>query len=209
MVNAEELESGLTWPDRCEMPDLSELSSASSIDSALNRMFSGGGSKDPVSHALQINFNRMVDMLVENYEAARRYQTIASTRDGSVPLHALITAIGLFENCITTALRAISFARRLKNHTRGRMISKQSVLSDSVGDRIRELRNAIEHLDRDLASGNWVKWHAYCLIPKEDHIILGEQRIDYLELAGWITQLHGIAQETAQYKESQDETKLD
>ena len=112
----------LTWPTRCDMPDLSGLSSNTSSDVALNRMFCGGGPKDKTTYALLMNFNRVVDILIEDYRAARRYLIVVIQATGEVPLHPLLMAIGHFENCITTALRAILFAEKLHNKSRGVVI---------------------------------------------------------------------------------------
>lgn len=72
----------LVWPTRCDMPDLSNLVSRTSLDVALNRMFCGGGPKDRISYALLMNFNRVADILVEDYEAARRSMAEATQPTG-------------------------------------------------------------------------------------------------------------------------------
>jgi hypothetical protein len=57
------------WPPTtCEMPDLSNLSANASLTFVLNRVFAGGGPKDPKSYALVMNFIRIVDHFVAEYE---------------------------------------------------------------------------------------------------------------------------------------------
>lgn len=195
-------EPGLKWPSRCEMPDLSGLPSKTSLDVALNRMFCGAGPRDRVSYALLMNYNRVVDLLVEDYEAARRSMLEATQSTGDVPLHALLSAIGHLENCVTTTLRAMRFAQRLRNKSRGVIVPpKLAVLSGAVERRVRDIRNAIEHLDSQLASGNWQASDPLCLMVYEDRLELAGYHIRYGELAQWITELHDLAVSTAQFKE--------
>lgn len=193
---------GLVWPTRCEMPDLSGLFAKTSLDVALNRMFCGGGPKDPTSYALLMNFNRVVDILIEDYEAARRSMQEATQATGDVPLHALLSAIGHFESCVTNTLRAIRFAQRLRNKSRGVIVPRKlSVLAGVVEQRVRDLRNAIEHLDGQVTGDDWKPGNPLCLMAHESRIELAGLAIGYSELAQWITDLHALAADTAQYKE--------
>jgi hypothetical protein len=195
--------AGLTWPTRCEMPDPSGLFSKTSIDVALNRMFCGGGPRDGTSHALLMNFNRVVDLLIADYEAARESLIAATEMTGGLPLPAFLRAISNFENCVTTATRAIHFGQRLSKRSRGEIIPRKlAVLSKSVEDRVREMRNAIEHLDGQITDGTLKSGGAHCLMPKEDRIELAGHLICFAELAEWVRELHGLATATAQYKEA-------
>lgn len=184
------------------MPALSELLSKTSLDVALNRMFCSGGPKDRTAYALLMNFNRVVDILIEEYETARRSMIQVTEETGAVPLSALLSAIGHFETCITTTLRAIRFAQRLRSRSRGAVVPpKLSVLSGTVEDRIRNMRNAIEHLENQIARDDWKPGQPYCLMAYEDRIGLGDDAIRYVELAQWIRDLHDLAMDTAQFKD--------
>ena len=148
------------WPPKtCEMPDLPRLNSKTSLTLLLNRVFAGGGPKDPKSYALVMNFIRVVDVLVTEYESARESLAKFVNTPNDV-ISPLLVATGSFELCITTMVRAVNLGRRIRRGRRGPTISKKmSVLSDTVWERVNGMRNAIEHIDSELANGSWVPGH--------------------------------------------------
>ena len=191
------------WPPKtCEMPDLSSLNSKTSLTLLLNRVFAGGGPKDPKSYALVMNFIRVVDVLVTEYESARESLAKFVNTPNDV-ISPLLVVTGSFELCITTMVRAINLGRRIRRDRRGPTISrKMSALSDAVWERVNGMRNAIEHIDSELANGSWVPGEPVCLLLKNNRLELAGREILYSELAGWITQLQQLSEELAQYKET-------
>jgi len=68
-----EIKNGVQrWPpERCDMPDLSRLDGKHSLTLMLNRMFRRGGPAEPRAFALVMNFVRITDKLVGDYERCR------------------------------------------------------------------------------------------------------------------------------------------
>ena len=181
------------------MPDLSGLNSKTSLTLLLNRTFAGGGPKDSRSYALVMNFIRVVDVLVTEYESARESLTEFVNTPNNV-ISPLLVATGSFELCITTMVRAINLGRRVRKDIR--IARKMAVLSDVVWGRVNDMRNAIEHIDGQIANNTWVPGEPVCLIVKNDRLELIGKEIEYSELAGWITQLQKLSENLAHYKES-------
>lgn len=196
----------LTWPQRCGMPDLSAQFTGTSLNFVLNRAFCGGGPKDSTTNALLTNFIRLADLAVDEYETARRHLGQAVQPSNDPRLHALIKAANHLEVCIITVHRAAELGRKLRDRSRGRLVRRRvNVLSDrSGGARIRELRNAIAHLDGQLLSDDRTAGDTVCLVAREDGAEFGKLTVGYGELAAWVQELHELATELAGFKESSD-----
>lgn len=190
------------WPPKtCEMPDLSRLNAKASLTLVLNRMFAGGGPEDPKSYALVMNFIRVVDKLVMDYERTR----VALKEYVSTPnnvISPLIYATNNCESCITTMIRTIKLGRRIRRDQNGPSIAKKiAVLSGSVWSKVNDMRNAIEHVDGQIINDTWVPNEPLCLLVKSDRLELIGEEILYSELAEWVLQLNELAIQLAQYKE--------
>jgi hypothetical protein len=193
------------WPpERCDMPDLSHLNAMMSLNFLLNRVFGGGGSSDAKSYAFAMNFVRIVDILLLDYEKVR----IELVRYINSPNHVispLLIATGSCEALIGTALRAIKIARRMRSDrnapANAPVIQRRiSVLADSIADRIGGMRDAIQHIDGQIAGNTWSPGDAVCLFLKNDRMELAGQHILYSEMADWVLQLHALSNQVACYR---------
>jgi hypothetical protein len=149
-----------------------------------------------------MNFVRIVDKLVLDYGHAREQMVMWATTPNGV-IHPLLLATGHFESCIGSCVRAIEFGRRIRADQNGpRSVPRgRQVLSDSVFTRLNRTRNSIEHLEGDILKGA-LRDGPLCLAVRHNAIELGEDRISFGELADWITELHGIADQLAQFRQS-------
>ena len=190
------------WPPKtCEMPDLSDLNSKASLMLILNRMFAGGGPKDSKSYALVMNFIRIVDKLVVEYESARASLSEYINTPNNV-ISPLLVATGECESCITTMVRAINLGRRIRRDQNGPQLARTiPVLAKAVGSRANDMRNAIEHIDGQIVKDTWVPGEPVCLLLKNDRLELIGEELEYSELAAWISQLQQLAEQLAQYRE--------
>jgi hypothetical protein len=75
------------------------------------------------------------------------------------------------------------------------------VLAGAVEKKIRDMRNAIQHLDEKVTKGMIHKGEPVCLVPEMQGVRLGNFNISYQELASWIRELHYLAGEVTHYKE--------
>jgi len=190
------------WPPKtCEMPDLSGLKSKAVLTLILNRMFAGGGPKNSKSYALVMNFVRIVDKLITEYDETRASFTEFVNTPNNVILP-LFVATGECESCITTIVRSINLVRRIRrDHTGPQIAQKIPALSDGVWSRLNGMRNAIEHIDTQIANNTRVPGEPVCLLLKNDRLELIGEVIEYKDLADWIRQLQQLSEQLAQYKE--------
>lgn len=182
-------------PKRCKMPDLSNLFDKNILNLILNIFFRGGGPKDHKVKALWINYIRVVDHLIREYKYAHASLKLYVTTPNNV-ISPLFICIGHLESCIGLMKRAIYFARKIR---RGMKIGKYSVLSSAIGDRITNLRNAIEHLDDYIIKSKISQGSPIALIVKKNSIELAGNEIYFSELAEWIKELHEIAEKLVNY----------
>jgi hypothetical protein len=129
------------WPPTtCEMPDLSNLSANASLTFVLNRVFAGGGPKDPKSYALVMNFIRIVDHLVAEYEQTWAALTEFVNTPNNV-ISPIFYATNYCESCISTMIRAVRLGRRIRNDRKSPPLAKKiPVFSDQIWDRINNMR---------------------------------------------------------------------
>jgi len=191
------------WPPKtCEMPDLAGLNAKASLTLLLNRMSAAGGPKDPKSYAFVMNFIRVVDKLIVEYERTRAALNEYVSTPNNV-ISPLIYATNNCESCITTMVRAIKLGRRIRRDQNGPPIAKKMpVLFDSIWSKLNEMRGAIEHIDEQFSNNTWVPGEPVCLLLKSDRLELTGREILYVELADWVRQLNNLAIQLAQYKES-------
>jgi hypothetical protein len=158
--------AGQRPPKSCEMPILSDINSQISITLVLNRMFAGGGPKDPKSYALVMNFIRIVDKLVVEYEQTRAALTEFISTPNEV-ISPIMYATNYCESCISTLIRAINLGRRIRRDPNGPEIARKiAVLSDSVCSRVKAMKNAIEHIDEKIIKNTWTPGEPLCLIKE-------------------------------------------
>ena len=167
----------------------------------LNRAFAGGGPSEQKSYALLMNFVRIVDKLVADYERTRA-NLIDYVNTPNNVMAPLIYATNNCESCITTMIRAIRLGRRIRRDPNGPQIAKKiSVLSDSVWNKLNSMRIAIEHIDDQIVNNTWAPGQPVCLIIKNDRLEVVSEEITYVELANWVQQLNDLAGKLALHKE--------
>jgi len=197
----DERKEGQWPPKRNEMPDLSSLTQKLILGLTLNTVFRGAGPVDNKAKAFWVNYVRLVDQLVWEYNAARdALQDYIDT-----PNHTLshfFRCLAHIETHINTAHRSIKFARRMRRHKDSPRIGKLSVLSDDVGKRIADMRNDIEHLEDEILNGNIEDGQATTLMVQSDRVELFGNIILYSELAEWTKELHSLAEALIDYQES-------
>ena len=168
----------------------------------MNKCYRGGGPTDLTVYALWVNFIRLVDVSVREYELARR------RIDGKSPnLPRINVATGHFESLLSTLKRAIAHLKALRSHRdaptslKRLLPGRSKVLSGSVEKRVTGMRDAIQHLDEKVIKGAIHKGEPVCLVPEIQGVRLGNFNISYQELASWIQELHHLAGEVTHYKE--------
>lgn len=181
-----------------QMPSLSGLDTNLRAKRLLRRIIGIHG--PPTARGLQIadGFVRLVEKTIIEYESARR-ELISFMADGVTANY--FRAQDHFETCLQSLHRAILYLDRLRRLGFQRVDGTPfvprphdlEVLNESTSSRVRQIRDACEHLDKDIIGGR---------IPEdaEVSIHLGWQRakladieICYEEISAWISQLYYFA----------------
>lgn len=186
-----------------EIPELSDLKSQSVL-LAVNRFFRGAGPKDWKAWALVLNYVRLVDLAVTEYEIARKAILEFASLNETLLLDRPIQASGHFETSVTATKRAIDHLKALRSHQRLRDLLPKgiTVLSGNVENKVTTMRGAIQHLEEDIKNGKISPSQAIALSPKEHTIELGRCSIRYLDLADWLRELHSLSVKLTSYWES-------
>jgi len=190
-----------------EIPELSDLKSQSVL-LAVNRFFRGAGPKDWKAWALVLNYVRLVDLAVTEYEIARKAILEFASSNETLLLDRPIQASGHFETSVTATKRAIDHLKALRSHREVPQRLKDLiprgiiVLSGNVETKVTTMRHAIQHLEKDIKNGNISPGQAIALSPKEHNIELGRCSIRYSDLADWLRELHSLSVKLTSYWES-------
>lgn len=199
-----------------KIPNLSHLNQLSHIFMH-NRYFSGIGPSDHEAYALFMNYVRLVDIILREYENGRKEleNFLALKNDSWISTHLVIIASGHFEICINTLKRVINYLKRIRGHPKVAQplkdrLPRNSMVLDGKSEKvITEMRDAIEHLENRIQRGEITPGQTLCIVPREDSLELGRHVILFSDLAEWIREVHSYAKVMAQYSETQHPAKLD
>jgi hypothetical protein len=190
----------LEAPKRSSLPDLSAVFRRVTLNYILNAVFSGVGAKDDKARIFVQSYLRLIDKALEEYELSRTSFAIFVSDKTNTSFGSLFRAIGHMENCLYSLARAIRFAGAMADHPEmATHVSSLSVLQKGVRTRIEKIRNSIEHMDERVRNMKIKVGDLSALWLGEDHLELESTRINYSELAGWLTELHALAEELAKY----------
>lgn len=188
------------------IPDLSALRPRSTALS-INRIFRGAGPKDIEAYALTMNFVRLVDLSISEYQAGREaIQQFASEHE-SLALGRGFASAGHFELCMGSIKRAMNFLKSLRGSPsvpqslKNLLPRSTIVLTGVIEGKITGIRNAIQHLDAKIQRGDIDKGQALSLMPMEEQLELGEHIVSYADLSQWLKELHELSSKLVYYCE--------
>lgn len=188
-----------------DFPNLSNLQYKSILFS-VNRFFRGAGPKECHAYALTMNFIRLVDLAVQEYELGR--DCLQEALNNNEHIGSAIASAGHFEVCLNALKRSINFLKAIRGSQDipiglKSLLPRQSiVLKRNVENQVNRMRNAIEHLERDIKNGEIQNGQALCVYAKKEMLELGCHCIRYEDLAKWLTELNTLSSKLALYSES-------
>jgi hypothetical protein len=204
-------ESGRWPPRRCEMPDLSNLSGKLTIDYFLNYAF--GNTELQMSgpgQAQFLNFIRLVDKTLLEYEPARFDLQNYVNSDNRTSL--FMRCVDHMENCVDSlhrsflhldGLRTSIYRERQRTNEPLPDIHRDELPKSSNRKRIDNIRDAIQHMDDRISKGRaGADIAPIGLNVKSDSVELDHEEIYYAELALWIQQIYGVAEQLTNYTSS-------
>jgi len=186
--------------DRLEqqMPSLNHLEGSLRGKRELGKLL--GAHAQPSGRGGQIadGYVRLVEKAVLEYQEART-KHIAFTANGF--LDDLHRAQDHFESCVQSVHRAILYLERLRSLGYRKADGESfiprprdlEVLRDHVKTRVREMRDAAEHLDNDILDGKLSESTTVGIHLGWDKASLGELQLSFADVARWIEQLHELA----------------
>ncbi|MFA6054745.1 MAG: hypothetical protein WC769_05150 [Thermodesulfovibrionales bacterium] len=191
-----------------ELPNLSDLNQLSHIF-MYNRFFTGIGPSDYEAYALFMNYVRLVDILLREYENGRKeLMNFLAAKNESLSTHLVIIASGHFEMCISTLKRVSTYLKRIRGHPKVAQALKDllprnlSVLDGRSEKLITDMRHAIEHLENRIQKGEITSGQSLCLVTIADGLELGRHKMLFSDLARWLKEVHGCSKIIAQYRET-------
>lgn len=182
------------------MPDLSSLSSTVTLSHLLNIVFRSAGAEDAEGRIILRSYIRLLDKTLQDYELSRMHFTEFVNRKDNGVLSPLFRAIGHMENCLNSFTRTLRFVRSIADHPElGSEIGQLDVLRSSNRKRVQKIRNAIEHMDDRIRKGKIQTDDFTALWMDEDYLTLEGHQIKYEELGEWLSELHTLAGQLADY----------
>jgi len=183
---------------KLQMPSLSDLDASLRGKRELGRILGVHGPSTPRGLQIADGYVRLVEKTIIEYESSRR--EMLSFMAGGV-LDSYFRAQDHFETCLQALHRAIIFLDRLRRLGIRRADGTPfvprprdlEVLNEGVRSRVRDIRDACEHLDEDIINGR---------IPEDAEVAihlgwecakLADKEICYHEISKWIIQLHQFA----------------
>ena len=179
-------------PKKCNAPDISSLSDDFVSKYTLRVIFHSAVPNDAVLRGLTVGYVRLVDKCTDEYRRGRSYLDKFVRSESDLRASILLRAAGHFETCINTMKRAINYLEALRRARSGPQISKNLAVFREA-NRIRVLRDAIEHTDQDIINGAIIPGAPHVLMVKENGLALGGEEVSYQDLVRWLEQLHDQA----------------
>ncbi len=189
--------SGIDWLAHREIPDLSDLDSKSILNLMVNLLVGNTPAmmKLDKGSAYFRNLVRLSDKCIIEYEAGRLacldFEANVSTQNKFSPL---FRAVNHFENCITSLHRAVQHIDKLGADYRnmGDIVQAARALKGAK-ERLRRMRDAIEHTDKLIAGGRIGANESMFMSVQPDGLHLEQEHIGFGELAGWVRSVNQVA----------------
>lgn len=185
-------------------------------------IFIGSISQNYQVNVLAGTFVRQVDAAVAQYNLAHvKLREFWSTHS-SINLSAMHRSISHFEACLSSMYRAANSFRKLRRHpSRDPLcihvnLSRPCFATDAVGDRFRQMRHEIHHMEELVMDGRLQEGQPYALMPDGlevphstepnqsiktiDRLIIGERELTFRELSEWLREMVGTAKRISDFE---------
>lgn len=191
----------LVEAQQLDMPDLSALCWRNTSTHAFRNWLTGHGLQGVPERALLTRLVALSDRASREYEDARECleQFIARPKNGPPYTLLVFEASDHLEASISALHRAALHAEVLKRLPSVPKITRPELLSNGEIAEIRFLRDATEHLERDLLAGKVAIGANVLIAPGADGFEFGGKEVRYARLAQWITKLIRLAERLVEH----------
>ena len=196
-----------------DLPAISEARAAIS-DYWGRYFFVGSPSQNHQVNVLASTYMRLVEAATVEYglgsAALRQFWS-----KPSLGLRVMHRSISHFESCISDMHRAISAYRHLRNHRARDSLSvyltdqKPAFISDKIAFQIRNMRDAIHHLEDKVMKGEVTEGQSIALKPDGaevahptescqtiktfDRLVIGPHELTFSDIAAWLQEMLTVA----------------
>ncbi len=189
-----------------DIPNLSSLHARTEWASLL-RVFVGGGSSDTIAHALFVNFVRLYDAAIGEYELGRQEILAFHGRPpNQFGVGHIAQATTHFESCIWHLERFIKHARALRSLRSAELELKAiiprdiSFLNQSAEKQITRVRHTLAHLEGAALGGDLPQGNSVALMPLERGLSIAAHTISWSDLTQWLCDAHACIEKLARFK---------
>ena len=121
------------------------------------------------AYALAMTIVRLVDAAGAEYNEARRLTLKFWQTHDALQIGAVTRGTAYFESCLTNMHRAIAATRSLRGKfgknsvIQGLLPKAPSFTKGKIAAQVKDIRNAIQHLDNDICNGNILQGRSFAL----------------------------------------------
>ena len=183
----------MTYISECNAPDLTDLGAT-----LLSRTINGivfQGHKIPQSESasrLHTAYVSVVDKAIREYSAGR--ETLIAYSKSRNETKLFIEGLGRLETCINSSKRAFRLLDRMSHHPDSPSLDRtMKRLLKSWEKTITPIRDAIEHIDGDIAADNVLKTgmaHLLAMNHEGDTLDIASHKLKLVDLAKVLRALH-------------------
>jgi len=181
------------------MPTLQQLETSLRGKRMLGNILGVHGPPTPRGKQIADGYVRLVEKTILEYQASRERLVLFMDGDGDFDNYC--RAQDHLESTVQSLHRAILYLERLRRQ--GFLQADGSpfvprprdleVLRDDVKARVRDLRDACEHLDKDIVDGKVSADADVAVHVGREGVDLAGTKITYAEMSRWIEQIHHFA----------------
>jgi hypothetical protein len=206
-----------------ELPELTEFPNGFPAH-WLNIIFTKNRPDTYQIHAITTTYVRLVEAAMEDYRQARlRVHAVWIHRDpSSIPIGANNMASAYFEACLTNMHRAVRCMIKIRSRhdvpkdLKSLIPKKPLFTKGQVADRIRDVRDAVQHLEEKVLDGTMPEKTPFMIqavgtetpVPEEpgqtlktiDRLQIGNHKIKFSELCAWLMEMGECADKISKYK---------
>ena len=189
----------------------------------LNFLFGRSISTNYQVTALASTYVRLVEAALAEYRLAMPKLDEFWNTHTSLNLGAMHRAISHFESCLSDMHRAINCFTRLRRHkdlpkSLQLKLNEQRprFVADQISDQIREMRNAIHHLEEQVMNGTIQVGEPIALKPDGperphaseanqtvktiDRLVIGQSELLFTDVAAWLSEMGRFADKIGTYE---------
>jgi len=189
----------------------------------LSQLFSGHHSTNFQERAVIATYMRLVEGWCVYYEYGRRHAEGIWREGIGIPMGGINLTATYFESCITSMHRAVLCMRRIRGGVgREELVrvfrTKLDFVNDKVANRLRDMRDSIQHTDGQILDGAIPENTPFALTvtgpevpvadPKQrgqtlktiDRLVLGDNELLFAELATWLNEMGECAEIISNFK---------